>query len=359
MEINNKIIQGIFKYSPDVKFTKGDFIVGDDLKLYIVKENSVIGIPPHEDTSFRYYILYMSDEVVNSDDDISNYIKEGTKDKLVTAYSVGKMLSSYLSGFDEKGIITNEVMKTGEIYLRDYFGNQTSIGEVNPLDEIMKNKDLNNAVFKVSKEISKGIMGSVSDNLDTALLRQYTYYNNSRVKIRVQELIDIDSGMSMFRHSSEANGFDPTNSWTCSNVGNKTLEMINSIISYYSEKSMNYEKELQALKSSFRFREVPFTYKQEGNETEKTLSIATSSFPDMNGNDELLVTICVSKKETTTDKRTVYRTGSLTININTNSPLYYKTLGDSELSVVKKGNELQITTYNGLEVKDIYYKQYL
>lgn len=358
MEINNKNIQGIFKYSPDIVFTKGDFVV-ENLKLYIVKSNSVSGISPSSDISSRYYELYMSEEVINTDEDISKYIKGENSDKLVTAFSVGKMLSSYLSGFNEKGVITNEVIKTGEVYLRDYFGNQTFIGEVNPLDEIMRTNDLNNAIFKVSKEISKGIIGSVSDNLDTAFLRQYTYYDGNGNKIRVQELIDIESGMTMFRYSSESNNFDPTNSWVCGNVGNSTLTMINSVISYYSNKAMNFEKELYSMRGSFRYKSIPFAYSKivkESKESEKTLGVSLSSFPSFKDDEEFLVTLCISKIETTFEGRAVYRTGSLTVDININD-VFYKTLGDLTLHVEKENGVVRFTTSGGSEIKDIYCKQ--
>ena len=162
MILNNTHIQGIFIYQPDIEYEKGDFVVsGNSIYICIAGNpntgsNTVIGIDPAKDT--ENYTIYLGGSIKNIEEYFS-YIDNPSveqDDKFIKANLLSQILNTYMVGFDEKGIITDYVYQdsVGKILLSDNL-NKFVEGENNELilDRILKADDINNAIFKLSREL--------------------------------------------------------------------------------------------------------------------------------------------------------------------------------------------------------------
>lgn len=354
MRLENKDIQGIFSYDPEITYTKGDFVVKDK-KLYVVNA-TVMGIDPTSQEGRDYYQIYLKEETFDYSDTGGNlvkFIKEGG-DKLVTAYGVGKILSQYMTGFDDKGIINNEILNTGETILRNYLGDSLNVKYLNPLDEVMRNSDLNNAVFRVDRDVAKSVLG---DNIgDSIILRQYTYKSeNESGTTRVQELVDPFTGMVRFRYA-KGNLTDPSD-WNGYNFGTDIANKINGIMAYYTDKAQSYEKNLYALRNCFRYRPLSFSYNEEISDTSRnTLELKISDFPGYSDVNEYMVTVCIVKVESNSETTgSIKRTNSLLFDLKEDSQKYG--VGNTKVTIEKVDAFVRIITEDGYFVKDIYYKQ--
>lgn len=248
MIINNSNITGIYLFDPNATYEKGDFVVSGDKIFNCLR--TVSGETPESSPSFR---LYLSDEV-STTQEVIKYIEEGRSseldNKLISAKTLGELLSRYMSGYSDRGMITNRVMADSTIVISDYFNNTKTqeSQSLNPLDVILETRDLNNAVFLVDPEV----INSLSITLDTfkltvseeVLLRQYTYRKDKdkdKEAIRVQEIIDHRSGNILFRYAKEdinTKSFSSLNtSWNTSLVFSKSqLYAANEVRNYYFDK---------------------------------------------------------------------------------------------------------------------------
>ena len=181
MILNNTHVQGLFLYSEETEYEKGDFVVyGNTIYICTAKNptnktnNTVSGVIPEE--SSDNYSPYLGDKL-NNIEEYFNYInhseeEQGKEDKLITAHLLSQILSTYMIGFDEKGIISEYVyLNSGDDSLSisselSDFLNGTGIDSKNILSMILISPEINNAVFKISRnlpEISEVIFNDASD----------------------------------------------------------------------------------------------------------------------------------------------------------------------------------------------------
>ena len=275
MIINNKHVQGIFLYSPNVEYEKGDFVVYGDSIYICTAANptnpetfTVMGVNPETDSTGNYKI-YPGDKIstvqeyydyVNNKmywkfkdtkeevevalgveagglivlgsfsnrDDLPTTRKEGDvyrvgtsstgyeyayipykEDKYISGNILNQILQSAYFGVNESGVITNhiytDVNEDGVLQL-DYSigGTLANIEDDKILNAIIKSPDLNNGMFNVSRSLPE-ISGFVNldSNVETVLVRQYTYADNKlgNRRIRIQELVDPESSMVYYRWS--------------------------------------------------------------------------------------------------------------------------------------------------------------
>lgn len=259
MIINNKHIQGIFLYSKDVEYERGDFVVSNDC-IYICtaahptdeEKKTVMGINPASDTlgnfkaypgemitsaeeyynyvnsipvwEFRYTLSEVEWELgiintaiitVTSRDQLPDINTEGTvvkieetneyafipwkKDKYVSGSVLNQILQDSFFGVNENGVITNNVYSDTDYSIN---GTIAGIEDHNILDSIMKSPDLNNGMFNISRnlpEISAYVYSETAET-NTVLLKQYTYLDNTTNKrVRIQELVDPEQGTTFYR----------------------------------------------------------------------------------------------------------------------------------------------------------------
>ena len=335
MEINNnKSIRGIFLYADDIKFERGDFVVEGD-KIYVTKADS-IGRKPSDPENSDYFQIYLKEKVADLEgEDFIDYLKGKGQDKLISAYTVGKLLSMYLTGFDEKGTITNEITEGGSIVLKDYFGNETVSSHTNPLDVILTTPSLNNAIFKVDRAVVESLIGSSSSSTSHyVLLRQYTYSESAAstsadsIYTRVQELIDEETGIVKYRYSRSSNSYEPSTDWISVNTNSEFTSTVDDVINYYSNKCIELDKQKAVLRDSFRFKNI---YGSSSTGT-NTLVMYTSENPISNESFAFF-TICTLYAEDSPSSSAsggnsrIYRADSITVDL---LPFYKKSYSTGE-----------------------------
>ena len=258
MIINNTSVRGIFLYSDDIVFEKGDFVVLND-NLYKCKSET-LGISPDESPNYE---IYLSGEVASLAD-FKEYLEGNSSEsgsKLVSSALLSQVLSSYMIGFDEHGKINGKVSASGSIILSDYFSNTTTVEStsLNPLDIILEAAQINNAVFSLDPEVVRGVLGtsSVSSSIQSgAILRQYTYKKDDSTYIRVQEIIDYESGNIAIRYSTA--GKDSKFSsigtvWRDSYITSESYTNLINLKNYYIECRNKTILQAMSLMDGFRY----------------------------------------------------------------------------------------------------------
>ena len=360
MKINDKSINGIFVYDDSAVFERGDMVIYYDC-IYNVIADTVQGVNPENDS--QNYSIYLSGyagtfeefkEFANGD------IEKG--DRLVSVYTLNQILGSYMSGFSELGVINNTVLSTGQIFLSSYFDdkrlsiNSTSY-YTDPLEQILVEPLINNATFAVSKDVVESILGSNSGNGSTrVILRQYTYKDeensnsNKEILIRIQELIDPDTGVIKFRWKSIENGDYNTSStsiWKSANVDPNITEKIDNIIAYYNAKSNALDRERLELLSAFRYKPLKVTG---GN------SISIPGTLDNPGN--TLITISFKRQLASG----MFQTETIQINLGdlrSGATVSYDVFGTSTGLVYSTGaaNSINLVPGSGATIQSAYYSQ--
>nr|DAQ26122.1 MAG TPA: hypothetical protein [Bacteriophage sp.] len=286
MILNNTHVQGMFLYSEETEYEKGDFVVyGNTIYICTAKNptnktnNTVSGVIPEE--SSDNYSPYLGDKL-NNIEEYFNYInhseeEQGKEDKLITAHLLSQILSTYMIGFDEKGIISEYVyLNSGNDSLSisselSDFLNGTGIDSKNVLSMILISPEINNAVFKISRnlpEISEVIFNDASsiypEDANYVILRQYTYTNepNSDSIYRLQELIDPIGSVVRYRYgkgynNGDQNTFDSVTSWLPSSIDKEWMENIKKLEKLYLDKIEELNNLEKSLVNNFRFKEYP------------------------------------------------------------------------------------------------------
>ena len=384
MEINGLSVRGLYLYDKDTKYEPGDFVV-DGNTLYICSSNSIGNQPS---TSPDYFRTYLADKMA-SEDDFDKYVLGKGTDKLISPYLLAKIFNKYMSGFDEYGIIGNSVEADTSIYIKDFLGNDvednptlTINSYTDPLDKIMVAPDLNNSIFKVSRSVLGYILGGNMEATESnyVILRQYTYRDENKSSskdyyVRIQELIDEESGIIRYRYSTSSNGFSPSNNWSMSTLNSNSLSNVNEVINYYGSKIIEYEKEKHELKSSFRFKEIPISYESVSYSSTINNTITldygqrTSSIPAISTDSTFVVTICTKYLESSvanssiSSNQYIWRTDSITIDLMefikmSANVITYGIVGNKLLTVTRNDNStITFTTSSGSAISGMYYRQ--
>lgn len=260
----------MFVYSDDIPFTAGDFVIYKDSIYICIAKNptnqtdyTVIGKIPEEDT--ENYKLYLSEKIADFTEYLE-YIKDpvGKEDKAIGCDVLSKVLSYYLLGQNERGIIDQSI---------DYLGSSLEISEKvksiltegynegNVLEKILKEEEINNAVLRVSRnlpeilsifpEIPTNISGEVEeDDLKSVVLKQYTYKESNGSLVRIQELVDYVNAIQLFRYSKD--NFSKISNWKRSFINENFRNELDYIKRYYNNLVISLETERKNLKNFFR-----------------------------------------------------------------------------------------------------------
>lgn len=331
MEVNGKNIKGIFKYSGDVKYTEGDFVVEGDM-LYTCLEASTGYLPSISPDKFKPYLGAPTTGEI-----------EDSSISYVSSFALGK----YLSGAcNTRGILSNEILSNGEAFFRDFFGNESGLGlgdkYLNPLDNLITS-EINQTIVNVSKEVAEPIIGKSNSN---PLLKQYTYKTSDTLWTRLQEMVNVDSGDIYFRSStkfvpigqSENNCvWSVPSDWKSASVNGAYKTTINQIRSYYTQKCSDLDILKTKLLGAFRFKKVDISS-----------SGAITPPSDM-------ITVCTRYEE----NGGIYRTDSLTVDLSLlgdRAELKYGIVGDNTLSITKESSpgSYILKTSEGCNICDVY-----
>ena len=150
MIINNKSIKGIYRYNSNVEFEPGDFVLDSEV-LYKVLQTTKGNIPR---TSPDYFEVYVGNNCTSLEEYKKGAMK---KDCVLSAVSLDSILSSYMSGYNEQGLISNRITSDLKIISSSFASTEDVSAYTNPLDAILCKSDLNNAIFNVdpNSEVEK------------------------------------------------------------------------------------------------------------------------------------------------------------------------------------------------------------
>lgn len=201
MRIDNKNIQGIYKFDSSASYDRGDIVVSGN-KIYICLTDNTSGIEP--ETSTNYFKPYFGLETINT---YEEYVNDTSGRKLMTTSAVESILSHYFSGINKRGIIVGGGVE------------KNTLGRI---DDILRDESLNNAIYTVSPDVipdllrldpqAQYINPVERKTWDKVILRQYTYISDNKL-VRVQELLDHTYGDTFFRSlvKEEKTGWEDKN----------------------------------------------------------------------------------------------------------------------------------------------------
>lgn len=295
MIINNKSVIGVYKYSDNSTYEKGDFVIYDN-GIYICNMESS-GVRPIDDS--KKFSIYLGDKIATAEE-YYNYVNSEDKsiysDKYISMFTLNEILQNIYFGVNDSGVIDNYYNSPFDFSIK-------SIADVDEsldiLDVIMTTPDLNNGMVRISRDVdsvksiivdlseeipginiegkNKSYYSSKSDDSASVILKQYTYDSSSKnsededeaedeviSRYRLQELIDPVFGETYYRYSKgELNGdnewiFENTSNW-CYNFSGEDRILsgrLNAILTHVSNLTTEYQNKLQELKGSFRYRMI-------------------------------------------------------------------------------------------------------
>ena len=364
MIINGRSVRGLYLYSEDETFERGDFVAKGD-KLYRCKV-TVRGEDPDLDYNETYYVSYLSEDTINVDE-FKAYLSgdEDFGDKFISLNSLSFILGSYMSGFDEKGLISNSIIEDDNVYkiiAENYFdGNETYL---NPLDTILTSGP-NNGIFTVAKDIVQDIIGLVpEDSDDIMLLRQYTYSNSTNNYLtRIQELIDVTTGTVKYRYASSTNNFEPNVNWLDVSINPEFKKIVDEVINHYQNLINDLKSTKISLLSNFRFKSIPVerncsskTILLDGDDAdivfnpiedttlEFTITLEQSSSSIISSDS---ITVCIKDFDETESIYSVFG-GNVTLKVKANH-------NQVQIDITKvKSQDLSSYTISSIYYKDVY-----
>ena len=386
MIINNTHVQGIFFYSPDIAYEKGDFVVQNNI-IYICTANN----PTDEEnftvqnsdpsTDRENYTVYLGDKIESAEEYfeyVENPEAEGVEDKYVSSHSLFRILSSYMSGFDEKGIISKYFSYDGTNI--SYSENLTDYLEgaerTDLLDKIIQAADLNNAIFHINRSVVGDIFPSIpeditgfnSTDLNSVILKQYTYQDSAQSNkiYRVQELIDHVNGIVLYRYSSNDSNYSSISTWKNSFLEDDFKNQVDCVKNYYKTKSEELETEKQNLQNNFAFRNVRMTKGQSVNiQCSNSNEMGYVNVSDFNDTTSCILTIIVQEQYLQSTSN-VYKNSSLTIDISdamsADEITSYYVTNNNTLTIEKTAGSTStkslILTVSSGRIVNIYYRQF-
>lgn len=270
MIVNGKNIQGIWSYLDTAEYEKGDFVIFGS-GIYIAKSR-VSGKDPENNPEF--FKPYLGDKI-SSLEEYLEYVSNNdssAKDKYITSQVLSKVLSNYLYGLSDKGIIKEFIVLNGD--------NESGVSATGELESLVNEynstniltglikSEINNACILVDRNLpeidrflSKIPPSPAYNEVDRSsiVLRQYTYTDrtNGSRKVRIQELIDHINGVVLFRHAYGLS-FEIISTWKSSFLDIDFKNQVDYVKNYYLGKLTDLEKYKLGLDKDFGFRNVKF-----------------------------------------------------------------------------------------------------
>ena len=109
MIINNTNVRGIWSYSSDLVYEKGDFVVVGD-RIYICKASGVQGIEPGKENSRDYFTEYPGN-MIRSLEEYYNIVNnpQASDDLYISSRVLNEILQDSYFGLGDSGIITSTI----------------------------------------------------------------------------------------------------------------------------------------------------------------------------------------------------------------------------------------------------------
>lgn len=262
MIINNKSIKGIYEFRSNLEFEPGDFVVYSGV-LYKVLQQSVNIYP---DSSPENFEVYIGGNCISYEDYKAG---KASKDSVLSALSLNSVLSSYMSGFNESGLITNRITSDLRIISSNIADSDSISSYTSPLDTIMCKSDLNNAIFYIdpNSEVETIIPKVEGETGTRYFLRQYTYIDTDSESsgdpstVRIQELTKISDQdvVTLYRHILGSDGefsISGGTTWINSNVNVSFRKELSQLRGYYLSEIEKYREFQLAMSNNFRFKKL-------------------------------------------------------------------------------------------------------
>lgn len=317
MIINNKSIKGIYKYSSNIEFESGDFVLDNEV-LYKVLQTTKGNQPS---TSPDYFEVYVGSKCTSPEDYKRGAVK---KDCVLSAVSLDSILSSYMSGYNEQGLISNRITSDLKIISSSLASTEDVSAYTNPLDAVLCKSDLNNAIFNVdpSSEVEKIIPRTEGETGIRYVLRQYTYIDSDSVSsgdpsiTRIQELTKISNlaVTTLYRYviSSDGRFSIPDNTtWMSNEVDPNIQKELSQVRGYYLSEIEKYRKLQLVMSNNFRFKSLDIP--SNSSRIEIPYGKADSLVMSENTLDEVPITFTIS----TVDSQGFLRIYDITVELGT------------------------------------------
>lgn len=240
MKINNKSIKGIFVYSPNKEFEKGDLVIYDQMIYSVVGEVSNDVATPDLSSN---YIPYYQKEVSTDYDDLLNYTASNSN-RLVTLNLLRTALNHRLLSYSDRGTIRS----TKDPNLPNSVGSQSISNLI---------KDLNNCCLLIDRGFS-GLPSSIdTETKEDLLLRVYNTEGRKLV-----ELVDFTDGViylktfNLVDEDSTGESKLEEGNWLVSYTNSQSIGLVNKILATYDGKIKILNDLNEELRNSFRFKSI-------------------------------------------------------------------------------------------------------
>lgn len=272
MRINNKSITGLFIYSKDAIYERNDMVIVDNT-IYVCFPKGSESVRGEDPTKSENFYIYLNDRTISQEEyqDIlcisekeKRYKKfletsEG-ENSVVDVATLQGILNHFMIGIDSKGIIGDciELTRNGTYRVivngKEYSDSITDYNNI--LSTIFMDDNINNAIFRVSNNLPELEIYGVGKY---CILKQYTTIReieHVERKVRIQELIDPDSGLIYLRYLILGENNSP-GEFKCSVINAYHIkEQIDKILEVYTSR-LNYLQVLEEnLKDNFRYRQL-------------------------------------------------------------------------------------------------------
>lgn len=293
-----KNVPGFFIYDENAQYQKNDFVVengtiyvcdpeknDDDISESSINDSS-ISISGEVPSKSKNFSPYLSNLMSNSIEEWTNFLESNgtTEDKYINLKSLSSILNMYQLGTQGKGIIGSSILynkysEEAYTYVQGNSDENSSILGINKfqdynniLGEIMTSDEVNNAVIRVSRDLPElaNLGLNISDasilykdsrsiDINSCILRQYSWIDENNRLNRVQEITDHLDGSIFYRAAVKLSDNDwssPGNFITASMSDTAVKTRLNSILSIYQSKLKTLEELKNKLKKNFRFKTI-------------------------------------------------------------------------------------------------------
>lgn len=368
MIINDKSIKGIYKYNPSIEYEAGDFILHEEV-LYKALQKTKGNSP---NTSPEHFEVYVGSNCTSPEEYVRGKFK---KDCTLSAISLDSILSSYMSGYNEQGLISNKVTSDLRIISSSFSKVDDVNSFTNPLDAIFCKSDLNNAVFNIdpNSEVEKILPHTEGETGIRYILRQYTYIDSDNVAsgdpsiTRIQELTKISnlSVTTLYRYiisSGSKFSISESTTWMSNEVNPNFQRELSQVRGYYLSEIEKYRKLQLVMSNNFRFKRLDIP--KESSRIEIPYGKLSSLVISDKTMDDVPLTFTIS----TVDLQGFLRVHDITVElgalIRSKTAITYK-VGCSEskinlsVSFIEKNNMVEFTLSGGAIFQSCYYQQYV
>lgn len=360
MKINNTSVQGIYKYSENLEFELGDFVIYNSSIYLCTPRTSQTVFPITPDKDNLNFTPYLSTEKIsieelldlynNGIDDINNL-----GDKIVTGDILCQFLKKISFGLDFSGVIDKEVLSN---LVSPEFGEFTDISNTDLLDLLATDTrtEYNNLTIKVSRELIKELIQEKPNNVDdsdfnSVILKHYTYFersekssvNDKGIQYRVQEIIDHVFGVCLYRYVKlSATSSNELSTWKVSCPSVEYVNKLSTVLNHATTQG-----EISNNRKLFNFKEVSFI---------EPVGVSANGTYSYVINDTLDGVITITISETRNNEH-IHRNYSMTVKYANN--VKYKFPNNTEIRFT--GNSIELkkdTEEKEVKIINIYTRNY-